>query len=261
MLIKCPSGLSGEIRKMSGKEGKLIADRRSMKGTFLADSILSGCFIKLEDPGPYGFSPGSLPAWSKVIGADRAYALVQIRALSLGDEYEFKVQCDNEGCRRMYTWSLPLSALPLKPLPDASAEALRAGNEHTCYVGRVTRPANPDAGETAPVVLTTGKKVTFKLPTGADQNKYGPQLQESNDRMLLSIRMKLISIEGVHENDLNRFLEDLDYDQFLRLRDDLDDADGGLDIDLTVNCPTCGNSQEMALPFDRDFFFPKRVKR
>src|SRR5512140_1005118 len=98
-VITCPSGLSGEIRGLKGKEGKLLADRSAARSGLLFDRILAGCWLATLDSGIYALDEGEALDWSKVLVADRFYALLQIRSLTFGDEYAFQVQCQSAGCR------------------------------------------------------------------------------------------------------------------------------------------------------------------
>ena len=52
-VITCPSGLSGEIRGLKGKEGKLLADRASAKSGVTFDRILAGCWLATNKPAEF----------------------------------------------------------------------------------------------------------------------------------------------------------------------------------------------------------------
>jgi polyhydroxyalkanoate synthase len=52
-LIVCPSGLAGEIRGLTGREGKLLADRTLARSGATVDRILQSCWLKTTDPGVY----------------------------------------------------------------------------------------------------------------------------------------------------------------------------------------------------------------
>ena len=100
--IVCPSGLSGEIRGLKGKEGKLLADRNAARAGSTFEKLLSGCWLQTIDPGIYEVAEGATLDWSKVLVADRFFALLQIRSLTFGDEYAFSIQCKSAGCRERF---------------------------------------------------------------------------------------------------------------------------------------------------------------
>jgi hypothetical protein len=40
------------------------------------------------------------------------------------------------------------------------------------------------------------------------------------------------------------------------LLDSFDEADGGVETSIEVECPACGGVQDVQLPFERGFFLP-----
>src|SRR4051812_22307644 len=114
--IVCPSGLSGEIRGLKGKEGKLLSDRSSARDGSTFEKLLANCWLQTLDQGVYDFPNGSPPDWGKVLVADRFYTLFQIRSLTFGDDYAFATQCKNGGCRHRFDWELSLQDLPVRAL-------------------------------------------------------------------------------------------------------------------------------------------------
>lgn len=239
-LITCPSGLAGEIRKMKGKEGKLLADRRSARGTFLADQILAGCWTITKDRGIYSdFAPGQVPDWSQVLAGDRTYALIQIRLLTFPKPYAIRVSCRE--CRKPIPWDVPLDQLAIKPMAEADKASY----------------ANDNQFGTA---LADGTPVVFKIPTGYDQNRWAGQLQDDNDRLLLSVLMRLKKFGDKHPNDFRQALEDLDFDEITRLYDTFAEHDFGVETGIAIECQSCGEQQEVELPFDRNFFFPTKLR-
>ena len=242
-VITCPSGLSGEIRGLKGKEGKLLADRASAKSGVTFDRILAGCWLATLDPGLYALEEGQPLDWSKVLVADRFYALLQIRSLTFGDEYAFQVQCQSAGCRERFEWELNLKDLPVRALSDAARAAFRNGN-------RLETELPHD-----------GRKVWYRLMTGADEVRAAAALRAGRDGMLLTaLAMRIVEIEGVKTEDKRRFLDDMELADAAALLDRFDEADGGVETSIEVECPVCGAVQDLQLPFERGFFLPTSRK-
>ena len=238
-VITCPSGLSGEIRGLKGKEGKLLADRASAKSGVTFDRILAGCWLATLDPGLYALEEGQPLDWSKVLVADRFYALLQVRSLTFGDEYAFQVQCQSAGCRERFEWELDLKNLPVRVLSDETKAAFRDGNRFETRLPR------------------DGRKVWFRLMTGADEVRAASALRAGRDGMLLTaLAMRIVEIEGVKSEDKRRFLEDMEMADAAALLDSFDEADGGVETSIEVECPACGGVQDVQLPFERGFFLP-----
>lgn len=237
--ITCPSGLSGEIRGLKGKEGKLLADRASARSGVTFDRILAGCWLSTLDPGIYALEEGQPLDWSKVLVADRFYALLQIRSLTFGDEYAFQVQCESAGCRERFEWELNLKDLPVRALSEAARAAFRDGNRLETELPR------------------DGRKVWFRLMTGADEVRAATALRTGRDGALLTaLAMRIVEIDGVKAEDKRRFLEDMELADAAALLDRFDEADGGVETSIEVECPSCGAVQDLQLPFERGFFLP-----
>lgn len=238
-VITCPSGLSGEIRGLKGKEGKLLADRASAKSGVTFDRILAGCWLATLDPGLYPLEDGQPLDWSKVLVADRFYALLQIRSLTFGDEYAFQVQCQSAGCRERFEWELNLRDLPVRTLSEEARAAFRDCNRLETELPR------------------DGRKVWFRLMTGADEVRAAAALRSSRDGALLTaLAMRIVEIEGVKKEDRRRFLDEMELADATALLDRFDEADGGVETSIEVECPVCGAVQDLQLPFERGFFLP-----
>jgi hypothetical protein len=236
--IVCPSGLSGEIRGLKGREGEILSDRVAARAGSTFDKILSGCWLETTDAGFYTFADGR-PDWSQVLVGDRFYALLQIRALTFGNSYAFAVQCPAQTCRERFEWEIDLGELPVKELPESSKEALRAGNRL----------------ETA---LGDGRKVWFKLLRGADEVRASKGIKTSGyGALLAAVNVRILEVEGVADKGRRAFLEELDLGELAALLDRFDEADGGVETSIEVECPHCFEVQEIDLPFGRDFFLPR----
>jgi len=241
--IICPSGLAGEIRGLKGKEGKLLADRSAAKAGSTFEKLLSGCWLKTADPGIYDVPEGETLDWSKVLVADRFYTLLQIRSLTFGDDYAFSVQCQSAGCRERFEWELSLKELPIRPLSEAAKEAFAAGNRFEAR-------------------LKDGRKLWFKLMTGADEMRAASALRNGRDGMLLTaLALRIVEIESVADKDKRTFLEEMEMADATALLDEFDEADGGVETSIDVECPHCMGVQEVELPFERGFFLPRARKR
>ena len=243
MTITCPSGLTGEIRGLKGKEGKLLADRNSARLGSTFEKLLSGCWLQTLDTGVYD-STGATLDWSKVLVADRFYALLQIRSLTFGDEYAFSMQCRHASCREKFEWELHLSQLPVRALSDDAKTAFKNGNRFE------TKLPND------------GRRVWFKLMTGVDEAKAANALKNGRDGALLTaLALRIVEIENVLEKDKRTFLDDMEMADAAALLDTFDTVDGGVETTLEVECPHCLGLQEAELPFEKGFFLPRAKEK
>jgi len=124
--------------------------------------------------GPYDFS--DTVDWGKVLQGDRFYVLLQIRALTYGDEYAFAVPCAH--CRSRIEWELDLNDLPLRLLKAKSREQFQDGNRFETTVD--------------------GHKITFRLLTGADERKLPQLKRQAQDHLLSAIlNFRITDIDGI----------------------------------------------------------------
>ena len=237
-IITCPSGLTGRIRGMKVREERVLSDRKLAKSGGQVDKLLGACWEETADAGPYDFNGKDID-WAKVLQGDRFFALLQIRALTYGADYAFAVPCQNEACRARVEWELDLHELPVRSLSDESRAAFTQGNRFETVL--------PDAG----------KRVWFRLLTGADERKL-PHLRRNAGERLLSamLAFRVVEIEGVEARDKRRFIEDLTMRDADFLVDEFDRVDCGVDTTIEIECPECFATQEVELPFGQSFFMP-----
>src|SRR6185503_12635993 len=203
--IVCPSGLAGEIRGLKGKEGKLLSDRTAARAGATFEKILAGCWLSTADPSIYDLPESGAVDWSKVLVADRFYTLLQIRAQTFGSEYAFSVLCQSPGCRERFEWSLNLQELPVVTLSDAAKAAFKAGNRFETTLPR------------------DGRKVWFRLMTGADEVRAASVLRAGRDGMLLTaLALRICEIENVSDQERRKFLDELDMADAAALLDQFD---------------------------------------
>ena len=239
-LITCPSGLSGTLRGMKVREEKILVDRKLAKSGGQLDELLGACWEDTVDPGPYVFE-GPRPDWGAVLQGDRFYALLRLRGLTYGPAYEFAVTCREPRCRARIGWELDLRELPARILSEESRTLFVAGNRFPALL--------PDAG----------KKVFFKLMTGADERRLPALRKKAGDRMLAAtLAYRLLEIEGVAPKDKARFLDDLTLADARYLGEAFQDVDCGVETSIDVECQDCFAVQTVDLPFDSDFFLPTK---
>jgi hypothetical protein len=171
--------------------------------------------------------------------ADRFYTLLQIRAQTFGNDYAFSVQCQSPACRERFDWTLNLQELPVVSLSDASKAAFKAGNRFETMLPR------------------DGRKVWFRLMTGADEVRAASVLRTGRDGTLLTaLALRICEIENVPDHDRRKFLDELDMADAAALLDQFDQADAGVETTIEVECPACLGVQDVELPFERSFFLP-----
>jgi phage FluMu protein Com len=262
MRIVCPSGFSGQARKLRGSELQTMADRIeedstiSDGGTTIAP-LLSGVWLETTDPGPYSFMTASdttTPDWLRMVKADVIGALFQVRVGSFRDGhlYTFTTQCP--ACKKRYDCDIDMQKVILdkaNPIPETTLEALKSGAALSAK-------------------LVDGRAVKFRLTTMGDDiahAKIRKQLVRRKERandttnIIDQLAMMIVSVEGLTQLDPIRawkWARDLELDDLYSLIDQFDAQSGGYDTMIDARCPHCKHLQEIDLPLGRSFLDPRK---
>jgi hypothetical protein len=246
MQVICPSGLTGEVRKLKGREANALADRRMARKGRTYDKILNGCWQSTDNPGPYKDLPssGKLP-WGKILVCDRFYTLAAIRIATYGSDYIFPTRCGDVGiggCGNQFEWEVDIAKdLDVFDLPEESKAKIAAGDNRF-------------------EVTLEGVRYAFKLLTGEDERRTGQRLQNRRETLVTSaLEARLLEVEGVeHKHEFGPYLEELDLDVQLELLDKFEEVDGGIDTDFEVECPQCEKVYKAPVPFEGEAFWLPR---
>lgn len=233
--ITCPSGLRGVMRGMIVKDEQLLMDRKVMQSGGLMSKLLSTCWIRTLEPGPYTNMNGQLD-WERVLRADRFFAFLRLRIESRGSEYEFRIACGS--CRRPVDSVLDLEQLDVRMFSDEVRAKLVSG---------------------APFETTAdGKLVKFRLPVGGDDRRLATLVDGSVD--LVSYATRILEVEGVqtHPQLIRAWFENLDGLVADRLRDAMDVEEAGVDTMVTLICESCGVQANIPMPLEPSFFFVRK---
>ena len=246
--VVCPSGLTGMVRGWKTKEANILSNKKNIRNRTSLDKILANCWLSVTNPGPYECKDAKLE-WQQVLLCDRFWALLCMRAATYGDAYEFSIQCsDRSLCGKKIEWECNLSELPFKELPKESRAKIAAGDNS--FTAELT------CGEYA------GRAVNFHLPTGQHEKRSAEMMEGQDTRVVVAaLATRIDSIEGVEKGHLVRVLDDMEMSDLMRLMDQFEAVDGGVDTTIEIECPHCGLLQDVDLPFGQGFFLPRRGRK
>lgn len=245
--VTLPSGARGRVRGLKGRELNLFANKGAARRGKTSQQILANVWVETFDGGPL-YEDGKID-WDKAPQCDRFTALFHARIASYGAKYEFKHKCGNEDCERKYWWVEDLIKRPIKPLPEASIATFKAGNRFTTSV------EGPDGKP---------REVIFQLLTHKLEDKINQaQNMSPTEKATASLAQRIVSIEGVEagKGPIKRFLEDMDASAIFYMLDLFDEVDGGIETKIEVECPHCGELEDLELPLGDEFWNPQRRKR
>lgn len=243
-IIECPSGLSGSIRGLKGKEADLFTSQKTEMEEGIITAIIRACWEETTAPGPY---KGDLD-WKAALTGDRYYAALQIRAETYKSVFQWPAACLNPRCGKRFTAYIDLHKdVRIQRLAEESAKRFSAGElfEWTLPLAE--------------------KAVKFHLQTGKDE-EFGRKLDDSPDSseqgLTTQIAVRVEEIEGIHINDKIRFLKECEMADLMDLLDYMDEVDCGVDTEVTIKCDKCGLPQPSELPLvSLAFWFPRRRGR
>jgi hypothetical protein len=222
-----------DIKAMTAREEDILTSRALIKKGTVITHLLDSCIT----------TPNVTS--SDLIVGDRNAIMIAIRITGYGSDYGADVTCPE--CATRQSKRFDLAELPIKRLN--------------------IKPVAKGQNEFAFILPVTQKKVTFKFLTGADEEqistesgrrrKLMPEIQTDN---LVTNRLEktIVSVEGVTDKvKLNSFVRQMPALDSRRLRTYMDDAEPGMDMRVTLECDSCGDSSQVSLPIGAGFFWPR----
>lgn len=248
--ITLPSGLAGRIRGLKVQEANLLANQAEQRRGSPLDGVYAAVWEATTNLGPYASVADAvdpktgLVLWNKVLVADRFSLTLAVRIATYGAEYSFPVRCVDSNCREKFTWELSLQDLPRKDIPASALEAFKNGNRMSA-----TFPGS-------------SQEFWFKLMDGEGEKAAEKLMKQNRARQLTAaLASRIVEITGVHPNDKLGWLDQLDLGAANEVLGILDQNDGGVESTIEVECPQCGDVQEMNLPFGKEFWVPSRMRK
>lgn len=179
---------------------------------------------------------------------DRLFLLIQIRGLSYGNAYSFQHKCEQCSVQARHDKNL----LDDFPYTEATEEYQEPYN--------ITLPHS-------------GKKLGLRLLRGFDeaalakhvamvQQKVGVQSGDPAYTLRLAKHIETVDDEQPESRfAIQTMVDNLEGPDSLALRDAIDDMNFGYDLQIDVECPSCGFfHDEVTLPFGAEFFRPRRKR-
>jgi hypothetical protein len=227
---------SAVVRKMTGHEETLIADRKlRQNGGRLVTELLAACVQRVGD-----VQPVNRRLVAQLSSPDRNYLLLQLRRVTFGSEIESTYRCPY--CGETSGRLQDLDDLPLRRVngagpPDIVVE-LDDGDEDR-------------DGE----IYTT---MTFRLPTGVDEEKIASLVRDNASRGMSALLARCLTAVGDMPGERRealgtKLLGDLTMSDRARIERRFRSEMPGVDLTTEVDCDHCGRSYEASLDLTRFF--------
>ncbi len=219
------------LRKMTGKEEAILADRRFQKnGGRLVTELLHSCIVQLGELSPNGRS-----TVSNLYSADRNYLLLKLRSVTFGSELESSYTCPS--CSEQLHVNEDLDDLPVTVVPDGEEQ----GDVLVELVdGYVDKEGNVHTA------------LALRLPTGADEEAVASQMRENpslGKNALLARCIRSLGEMPRHRLEAlgPRIMSDLTMTDRRLIDQALNDAAPGVDLVRRQECPACGREFSASL--------------
>ena len=212
------------LRKMTGKEEAILADRRNQRnGGKLVTELLHSCLVRLGDLPKNG--PGPI---ENMYSADRNFMLLKLRTITFGSELPARYTCPS--CNESVQVTENLDELPVRSVgedesPEDIVVALEDG--YLDKDGQIHRA------------------LRMRLPTGADEAAVAPQIRQNvslGKNALLARCLKSLGDIPRHRIEAigSKIMAELTLTDRRMIDKALNQAAPGVDLVREVDCPHCG---------------------
>jgi len=216
------------LREITGNEEDMLTSKK-MSGVKKMNELFSRCIERLGSVTEKGKIAAAVP---DLLVGDRVFLMFALRRVTLGDDYPFKDRCPH--CDKESLFTVNLGEIAPRKMPNPKLRI---------YDGKTS----------------TGKTFKFHPLSGRDEAQIS-DLGAMGDGLSLSIMVRLESL-----NDTLPTIETikaLSSRERNEMRSTFDEADGGIDTEVEMECPKCGDTFRRDIDASQaSFFFPSAVRR
>jgi hypothetical protein len=223
--IKVPTELN--VRYMTIKEVQhFVSLAQSGNIEYFADSILRACIKEDID-------------LNLLLDSDRLYLFYVVRALTMGNEYSFDVNC--EKCAAVLPSKVNIFDLPIKTYDDSKYG----------YPVAITLPVSK-------------KTITMVLPTRGIQKHVEQEVRQlqlsnpnaENQETILLYRKLITSVDGAKDMpSVINFIDNMHFMDWRHIDKTIKEITPGLDLDVIVMCEACSNANKVTFSIRPVEFF------
>jgi hypothetical protein len=222
-----------EIKYLTAKEEDILTNTSFLKKGVAIDRLLKSIILDTR------IDPDTL-----LVG-DKGAILIAARNNGYGNIYEANITCPF--CAEGFNHQFDLDEI--KPLPGSPEEA----------------GASITNNKTIKITLPKTKfELECKFLTGLDDKRLS-QIQEKKKKHKLpetfltdQMKLTIISINGITDGDqISKCVETLPAVDTRWFRTVYKKSTPGMDTVFSVECPACGQTQEVDMPLRAEFFWPK----
>ena len=222
-----------EIRFMTARDEDILTSKSLLKKGVAVDRLLTSVIIdkaiKVDD----------------LLIGDKNAIIVAARITGYGADYNTKITCPT--CGTTSDCAFDLGDVGTREPESVSAAELNSDGTFTVKA--------PRSGHSVKMRLLTS--VIEKRLAKLTQNKKKNNLPEST--LTDQLRLAIVSVDDESDSHfINLFVSRLPAMDARYLRDVYSKLMPNIDMTQNFDCLSCGDEQELEVPFTSDFFWPKR---
>jgi hypothetical protein len=225
-MLTLPSGrVADGLKEFTGLDQDTLCNKVLVKSGRALGIIMSRRVDTIDDV------PMTEEGFNSLLSGDRLALMLELRKLSLGDEFEFSHTCSNSDCAKESEYKVDLNSddLAMKPYPNGD-----------------TRKFNF-------LLPKSNMQVSFTLLDGVAEQWIAKQSPNITTNTALMAR-KPQYIVNDKEAPLN--LANVNLSDITALRKYVKSLEGGVDPTVEVQCPHCETSNKVNMIQNVSFFFP-----
>jgi hypothetical protein len=220
-----------DIRPMTAREEDILTSRALIKKGTVITELIKSCLVDRS------INPSDL------LGGDRNALMVAIRITGYGPQYPAEIECQECGTKANHEFDL--AQLPVRRL---EIDPVVPGTNLFEFV-------LPRSKKVVKFRFLTGRDEEEIMTTSEKQKKLGLST-ESN--VTTNLMYAISSIEGIEDRGkIASFVKMMPAMDSLALRNYIKDNEPGVIMKQETSCPSCGHSEEVAMPLGVNFLWPQ----
>jgi hypothetical protein len=221
-----------ELTPLTGREEELLARNNQPESASLVSAILSRCVQRIG-----AVSPVSEEVARHLLVEDRQYLLLRLREATFGDLVHASLLCPWPDCGKKVAIHFSTRDIPIRESEDKGP----------LYTMTLSPQAMADLGDDR-------REITFRLPTGADQEVLSPLLAENEARVLTLLLGRCIQSIGNLQKPDGAAIAQLSPQARLEIEVNMEAVAPKVELTMETSCPECGREFSAPLNLQRFFF-------
>lgn len=223
------------VRPMTVSEEELLGAQKESDRVKILDTIIQRLLVE------------KIP-YDKLLVTDKLFLLFAIRRHSYGDDYKMKVKCDN--CQTQFNHNVKFF--------------------DSFKIRMLTEEDNKEPYKTEPMPVS-GSVITFRMLRVSDEEDIIRYTKSQNLKNMANagdpgysyrLAKHIVEINGTavqSTSEALKFVKALVGRDSAAFKDAIEAKDSGVNIELEIECPSCGTAMERLFAFSAEFFRPSRT--